>query len=208
MSADKQPVGRGTASGKPQRKVEYGSNIVSVALINLSDDGFGLGLAYERALDKKGIINFYLPVNLCFSSVMGNEVYNSSTGTYDYNMLRRSVIQVMPGVKFYPTGNQGKIRYGIAAQVAYYTGTKETDQYIYSPLYGSYMQVGNARVQKLGLLVNNSLNMFPTAHVFIGIDLGLGLTYLNKVEDLATGSMREQGTTQLAQFNFRLGYRF
>ncbi|HYD20406.1 MAG TPA: hypothetical protein VEB40_02940 [Flavipsychrobacter sp.] len=208
MAPEREGMTKGTAGRKPAKKIEYGSNIISAALINLSDDGFGVGLAYERALDKKGIINFYLPVNMCFSSIAGNEVYNPTTGTYDYNMLSRRVFQIMPGVKFYPTGNQGKVRYGIAAQLAYYTGTKEVEQYLYSPLYSSYYQTGNAQVQKLGILVNNSLNMFPTAHVFIGIDLGLGLTYMNKEENLMTGKMQELGTAQLAQFNFRIGYRF
>lgn len=193
---------------KPQPKVNYGGNIISVAPINLSDDGFGIGLAYERALDKKGIINFYLPVNWCFGSIGTNQVYNPTTGTYEYNSLNRSIVQIMPGIKFYPTGNQGKVRYGIAAQAAYYTGTKEMEQSIYDPFLGYYTQIGNANIQKLGILVNNSLNMFPNPHVFIGIDLGLGLTYVNKEENLTTGTMQEWGTAQLAQFNFRIGYRF
>ena len=198
-----------TKGRKPQsKKIEYGGNIVSAALINLSDDGFGVGLAYERALDKRGVINFSLPINLCFSSISGNEVYNPTTGSYDYNMLKRSIFQIMPGVKFYPTGNQGKVRYAIAAQVAYYTGTKEMEQYLPSPTIGSYYTIGSAQVQKLGVIVNNSVNMFPTQHVFIGIDLGLGLTYMNKEENLMTNKMQELGTAQLAQFNFRIGYRF
>jgi hypothetical protein len=198
------------SSRKPQPKIEYGGNIISLALINLNDEGFGFGLAYERNLDQNGNIAFYLPINVCMGGLgNGNVVYDPTFGGYTNTTMKRTIYQLMPGVKFYPTGNKGKVRYAIGALVDYETGTKEVEQYVYTPTFPSgYYKLGNADLEKFGIMIHNSLNMFPNAHIFIGLDLGLGLTYMNKEQDLNTGSMIEQGTTQLAQFNFRIGYRF
>ena len=191
---------------KPQPKINYGGNILSLALINFNDEGFGFGIAYERAIDKKGVINFYLPINLSVGNLNNYDYgYTSGNGNSSFN---RSILQIMPGVKFYPTGNQGKVRYAVGPQLAFESGYKEEWQYNYISSSTPYDQYTRASIKKFGILINNSVNMFPSEHIFIGIDLGLGLTYVNKKKDIFANSMVEQGTTQLAQFNFRIGYRF
>ncbi|MBL7718739.1 MAG: hypothetical protein JNL72_07880 [Flavipsychrobacter sp.] len=194
-----------TTSRKPGKKIEYGSNVVTVALVNLNDEGFGFGAAYERALDKKGILSFYLPVNVALGG-LGNYTSSTSGTTSSFN---RAIWQIMPGIKFYPTGSKGKVRYAVGPQLSYETGYKEEWQTIYDPqTFMSYQRYDKLDVRKLGILVNNSLNMSPNEHMIIGLDLGLGFTYMNKKEDASSGVMREWGTRQLAQFNFRIGYRF
>lgn len=195
---------------QPRPQIKYGGNIISAALINLSEMGYGVGLAYERSLDKKGMISFYLPVNVCLGGLGGNH-YSMYGGSY--NTRNRTIYQFLPGVKFYPTGNQGKVRYAVGPQLVYETGSIEREQWIYDPLSswggGGYYQVGNVDMSKLGVMINNSLNMYPTQHLFIGLDLGLGLPYSHKEENLSTGVMEERGTdAPLVQFNFRFGFRF
>lgn len=203
---------RTTTSRKPAPKVDYGNNILSLALLNFNDEGYGFGMAYERLLDKNGVVSFYLPVNVTIGNLNGaNQVYNPATGSYSYNTLKRTIYQVMPGVKFYPTGNKGKVRYAIGALLDYETGTKDQEQGMYDPLLGGYYsKLVSSDIQKFGIMVSNSLNMYPSPHLFLGIDLGLGLTYMNQKQDFTQigAPMVEMGTTQLAQFNFRLGYRF
>lgn len=197
-------------SAAPRPRIEYGGNIISAALINLSEMGYGVGLAYERSLDKKGIISFYLPVNVCLGGIGGGGYDMYGNG---YNTRNRTIFQALPGVKFYPTGNQGKVRYAVGPQLVYESGTIEREQWIYDPLGpwggGGYYQRGNVNMQKLGVMINNSLNMYPTQHLYIGLDLGLGLPYSHKEEVLGTNVMREKGVdAPLVQFNFRMGFRF
>jgi hypothetical protein len=202
--------GEQVSSRKPQPRIEYGKNILSVALINLSEMGYGVGIAYERSLDRRGMLSFYLPVNVCLGG-LGTTRYDMYGGSY--NTRNRTVYQVMPGVKFYPTGNQGKVRYAVGPQLVFQTGTVEREQWIYDPLSSwsgsGYYRVGDAKMQKLGVMINNSLNMYPTQHLYLGMDLGLGLPYSHKEENISTGEMVERGTdAPLVQFNFRLGFRF
>ena len=198
-------------SEKQRPAIKYGGNIISAALINLSEMGYGVGLAYERSLDRKGMISFYLPVNVCLGGLGGNNYDMYGTGSY--NTRSRTIYQLMPGVKFYPTGNQGKVRYAVGPQLVYETGTIEREQWIYDPLssssVGGYYQRGNVDMSKLGVMINNSVNMYPTQHLYLGLDLGLGLPYSHKEENLGTNVMVERGSdAPLVQFNFRFGFRF
>jgi hypothetical protein len=54
----------------------------------------------------------------------------------------------------------------------------------------------------LGVMINNTLNIQPTPHLYMGVELGLGVSYVNKV-----GSTN-LGETTLGQFAFKMGYRF
>jgi hypothetical protein len=202
---DEEPV----HSRKSEAKIEYGGNIISAALINLSETGYGVGIAYERSLDKRGHISLYLPVNVCLGGLGSNNYYYSGS---TYNQQRRTIYQFLPGAKFYPTGNQGKVRYAVGPQLVYETGTIQREQWIYDPLMGyagGFYQTGDAKVEKFGVMINNSVNMFPTQHLFIGVDFGLGVPYSHKEENLSTKVMEERGTdAPLVQLNFRLGFRF
>ncbi len=44
----------------------YGNNVIAFAPLQVNNGGIGVGLSYERLLDKKGIIAFYLPVTASF----------------------------------------------------------------------------------------------------------------------------------------------
>lgn len=196
-------------SSEPKPQIHYGGNIISAALINLNEHGYGVGLAYERSLDKKGVISLYLPVNVCLGGIGNTDVYDPLTGGSTSQPLRRTIWQFMPGAKFYPAGNQGKARYAVGPQLVYETGTIEREQWIYDPSssYGFY-QKGDAKVQKLGVMINNSVNMFPTKNLFIGVDFGIGIPYNWEEENLSTGQMEAAGNdSPLVQLNFRLGFR-
>ena len=54
----------------------------------------------------------------------------------------------------------------------------------------------------LGMIVNNTLNINPTPHLYLGLELGLGVSYIDRIGGINYGS---EG---LAQFGFSVGYRF
>ncbi len=179
-------------------RLHYGANILSVAPINLSEYGYGFGLAYEHSLDKRGMLNVYLPLNVCVSGIGPNNGFNQ----------KLTVFQATPGVKFYPTGNKGQVRYAVGPQFVYETGTRKDgifDQTSVPPV----SKVVDVAIEKFGVMINNSVNVFPTPHLFIGVDGGLGVPFSSKETYSHNGEVIDRGLSKpLVQFNFRVGYRF
>jgi hypothetical protein len=200
------PMHRYTKAGKVE-KVKYGKNIFAVAPLQITD-AFGVGLSYERVLDKKGIISFYLPLAMSFNNDgYNNGPFNSSSpyyGSGSYYGGEYNSYYIMPGLKIYPTGSKGKVRYSVGPSIAAvftkdYTNTILGYDYNGNPVWGPY---GLQDRFVLGVMVNNTLNIQPTPHLYMGVELGLGISYMNQVNN------RNMGETTLGQFAFKMGYRF
>ena len=164
--------------------------------MQFTENGLGVGLSYEKAIDKKGIIAFYLPAALTLN--LNSSYYDYTTGT-TVNGHQDAMVYLMPGVKIYPTGSFGVVRYAVGPSIVVADGQKSSS--VYDPSNG----VSNYQTQShfiLGIMVNNSLNINPTPHIYLGLELGLGFSYMNRVGGL------NQGTAFLAQGGFRIGYRF
>lgn len=171
---------------KPKK---YGNNILSFMPMQITSN-VGIGLAYERVIDKAGILSFYMPVTMAFNNNNTGMATGTSTAPTYY---------IMPGLKFYPTGGKGVVRYAVGPNLAYVTG--EQDDLIYDNN-GNIIGQGRQTRSALGILITNSLNINPTSHLHLGLELGLGFTYFNK---LGNQNLDADG---LAQFGFKIGYRF
>ena len=172
---------------KPQK--HYGDNIVSVSPLHLTERGSGASIAYERTLDKRGAISLYLPVMLTFKSQNGEN--GSPKPTYYF----------MPGVKFYPTGNKGAVKYALGPSLVILDG-KEPTYYR-----GSGFDVYSNRFM-MGVMINNYINFNITPHLFMSFELGFGASYVNR-SDNNTLNYHEEGSMEtLAQLAYRIGYRF
>lgn len=188
-------------------KLKYGKNIIALSPMFIAD-GVGIGLSYERMLDRKGIISFCLPAAVCINS---DDHYNVSplysSGTYYYNYgssIDYANVYIMPGVKIYPTGSKGKVRYAVGPNIAAVIGKAPTDGIIGTDPYSGYPVYGRTLADRftLGVMVTNSLNIQPTPHLRLGLELGLGISYVNQHNSVSVGE------TGLAQFSFNMGYRF
>lgn len=180
---------------RPARKnVNYGNNIISVMPMQILTYDVGVGIAYERVLDKAGILSFYLPIMVEFDGANNNRhgFMHPVGKTYP-------AYYIMPGLKLYPTGGKGVIRYGVGPNLAYRTGKEYQLKY---DNMGNIIGEGEETSNLLGIMVTNSLNINPTKNIHLGLELGLGFTYFNKVAGV------EMGTDPLAQFGFKIGYRF
>lgn len=187
---------RKAANKKP---VKYGHNIISAMPMQLMTEGVGVGLAYERVIDKAGILSFYLPVT---TTIANFESYNTGMGGPRVGDTR-GVYYFMPGLKFYPTGSKGVVRYAVGPNIVYRTGEEFTSTFFpMSPNGVQIQDVGWKRINTLGIIVSNSLNINPTPHLHLGLELGLGFTYWNSIGGSVTDP---QG---LVQFGFKMGYRF
>ncbi|MBS1772368.1 MAG: hypothetical protein JST82_05880 [Bacteroidetes bacterium] len=190
---------------RKENKIKYGNNVLAVAPLQLTENGIGVGLTYERVLDKKGIISFYMPAIVSFSyDNSGNTpVPMTSTGPTYYNNNGTPFYYVMPGLKIYPTGSKGKVRYAVGPNIVLMSGQQHVSYFVYDN-YGNPIQLVDANKNQfaLGVMVNNSLNMNPTKHLYLGLELGLGVSYMNQVDGI------NQGEYGFTQFAFKMGYRF
>jgi hypothetical protein len=196
-----------TSDGKVE-KFKYGKNIIAAAPLQITDD-IGIGLSYERVLDKKGMLSFYLPVCMSFNDNNNNNSGPFTSGSPYYGAYneRYSSYYILPGVKIYPTSSKGKVRYSVGPSLAFvFTKAYTNNTYTTYDPYGNPIYTPTAPTLQdrfmLGVMINNTLNIQPTPHLYMGVELGLGVSYMNKV-----GSTN-LGETTLGQFAFKMGYRF
>ncbi|MCB0698146.1 MAG: hypothetical protein KDC07_12325 [Chitinophagaceae bacterium] len=182
-----------------RKQVKYGNNIVSFIPMEITS-GVGIGLSYERVIDKKtGILSFYMPVTIAFA----NDNYDPVLGTTSGNTP--PTYYIMPGLKFYPTGSKGVVRYAVGPNLAYISGQQYSGtEFIYDNNGNIIGQTTPGWEQRtaLGIMVTNSLNINPNAHLHLGLELGLGFTYFDKVGNT------NLNTNSIGQFGFKIGYRF
>jgi hypothetical protein len=107
---------------------------------------------------------------------------------------------LMPGIKIYPTGGFGKVKYAIGPSLVVADGTKTGE--IYDPYYGGTNQFISEDHFMLGMMVNQSVNINPTPRLYLGSEFGFGFTYINSLAGI------NQTTAGLVQFSFKVGYRF
>jgi hypothetical protein len=181
---------------EPIKKLRYRPNVLAVAPLQISENGLGFGVSYERALDRKGIVAFYIPVIGTYN-LNGGTYYDPSTGTR-VNAHQDAMYYVMPGIKLYPTGSYGYVKYAVGPSVVLATGQKSSTTYdaFGNPIYSTQTHT------LMGMVINNSLNINPNEHIYLGLEIGLGFTYLNRVGGL------NQDTNGIAQGGFKIGYRF
>ncbi|MBS1585899.1 MAG: hypothetical protein JSS82_10190 [Bacteroidetes bacterium] len=204
--------GREHGEKRKKQKIKYGDNLVTFAPANVTENGFGIGMSYEHAFGKKGIVALYFPVSVSFGDVNGDPSYpgyNSGNGTFSRTYTN---VSFMIGPKIYPTGCRGKVRYALAPVLTLVTGQRPAesmDNYYYAyynnynyPYYNGNYYNGNVENFQFGGMLINSLNMNPSKHLYIGLELGWGFTWINRLANI------DQNTRMTAQFAFRLGYRF
>ncbi|MEO6831326.1 MAG: hypothetical protein ABI378_03615 [Chitinophagaceae bacterium] len=182
----------------------YGNNILSFAPIQMTEEStVGVGIQYERILDKNGIFSFYLPIAASFFDD-ARSYYNSSTGSYINDSKTRMMLTFFPGLKIYPAGSGRRFSYSVGPSLGFGFGTRYVSTQTYDPILGGYNTIYTEKdVFKMGLLVNNGLNFQPTKHFYLGLEFGLGFTYYsNRYSNYSIGE------DPLVQFNFKMGYRF
>jgi len=187
---------------------------IAFSPLQYTENGVGVGLSYERALDKNGIVSAYVPAIATFNLKHRDHNYYDNGYYYDpyYNNNQRPsyMVYLMPGVKFYPTG-MGKVKYAIGPNAVIGMGQKTTrynypmyyTSSYYNPGYTTYVPA--ERIENrllLGMMINNSLNIMATKHLYIGAEMGFGFTYYDKV-----GNYNE-GINFLTQGAFKMGYTF
>jgi len=107
---------------------------------------------------------------------------------------------LMPGIKVYTNLNsRKKIKFSIGPSLVLGAGTgNQSNENYYGPNYST----STVNRFLLGAIGNIGLNLFPTPHLYLGAEFGLGFCYLNDY-----GSINN-GFSGLTQFSLKIGYRF
>lgn len=190
---------------KRKSKVHYDNNVLAFSPLQLSHEGIGIGISYERVLDKNGMCTFYLPLSYSYNDLGGMSAFDP-LGVYSDGRSAQSIsmFYVCPGIKYYPSSCFGKVKYAIGASLVAATGTTNTSGYVTDPFsgYPSYQDKISQDRFLLGFMITNSLNINPSPKLYLGAEMNLGSSYLNQV-DGKTDDVRF-----LAQFAIKAGFRF
>ncbi|MBC7553243.1 MAG: hypothetical protein H7257_04635 [Taibaiella sp.] len=177
------------------KTMNMGSTIFSFAPIAATESGVGFALSFEKGIDEGGIVAFTLPLILSLN-INNFDGYNNYNGGYGENR-NDFMTYICPGLKFYPTSSKGKVKYAIGPSLVLGAGQETSyNYYQYSSSYfGTYDKL------LMGVTINNSLNINPTKHFYMGVEMAFGFTYVNMLNQV------NQGMGGISQFSFKLGYR-
>jgi len=187
-------AGSNDKSDTKEKKI-YGRSVVALSPMQFTENGLGASISYERALDKRGLVAFYVPVIFTVNPSNNYDVY--TTGV-PFNKHRDVAFYAMPGIKIYPTGSFGVVRYGLGPSLVVSSGEKTNVVYDVN----GYPVNNTLQRFMLGMVLNNSLNINPSQHLYLGLEFGLGFTYLHTVDG------NSENTRALVQGGFKIGYRF
>jgi len=200
----------------------------AVNLLHITEDNVGFGFSYEHLLNEQNSISLYLPFSYALSNNNNNGFYYSTEpqyfypGQYGYDRymtdlqdrwtVEKGMAYFYPGVKFYTGKKLARVSYCVGASLLVGVGQGEqtTVNYRLDTLMNGaqeyYMRsFVNSSTEhynriKLGMMVTNALNIRMSTHIYTGLELGLGYSYLNK--EAGVSLHREM----LAQIGLKLGY--
>lgn len=180
-------VEKGKEMPKMSAEVVRKKSIAAFSPIVFTEHGYGVYVSWEHPLDNLGWVTFYVPVMATWSS------------SADQTGKRDALFYAMPGIKFYPTLNsatKGKFSIGPSLVMAVGTGTPSGN----SP----YPVDPNPHQNHvmMGAMAVIGDNYFISEHAYLGIDFGLGYSYLNQYN--GTNDV----TAALVEFSLKAGYRY
>lgn len=213
------PIRRGSST-IPPTKVTY-----AFSPIHVTEENIGLGLSAE-VFPGNGIVSLYLPFSVAFSPMEDRDgyAYRSNSGyqtpslyglppLFEQWNIQKETIYFYPGIKIYPTGAFKKATYAIGANLVTAIGRTQQVSTTYkvnsqtepngTTLYSREMvsqQTANLSTFKFGAMLLNTVNVRPTEHFYMGVEFGLGYTYVNKF------ASQRLDREALVQFGVKFGF--
>lgn len=183
-----------------RRGMPFGANLINFSPFKALDSGAGLGISYERIIDKQGYFGIILPLTLTLpDNYTSSFSYDSRSGN--------EVFYFSPGLKIYPAG-QRRVTYAVGPNLFTGFGHRWVYNNFYDPKTGSYTNTeGRAKIFRFGLMVNNYINFQITPKFQLGLNAGLGSRYIENEKYLNINN-RMRGIELTGEFMFNLGLRF
>jgi len=169
----------------------YGRNLFSLSPIQMSErTPTGIGVQYERFIGSSNKLSLYFP----FSYSFGQSDPCDPT-------VRARIFYAYPGVKFYPAGYKHRITYSFGPSLVFGRGTTNCDCGGTEAVTEDVKPKEYKPVTEMGAIINNSVNVQATGHLYFGGEIGIGASYLN------TQGAVNMGSDLLLQVNVKVGYR-
>lgn len=165
----------------------YGHNILAFNPLHaIADNHVGVGISYER------LVNNYVGIKIPVMKSINSNYTNISIEA-----------------KLYPARNNRAVTYAIAPSLSFGTGDQVWRENVYDPFSSYYVDslVKSPRTH-FGFLLNQTLNVTIMKQLYIGIDGGLGINYIDDKYDRWNQNRMSTGVTLAAQFHMALGFRF
>ncbi|NNC83484.1 MAG: hypothetical protein HKN79_07900 [Flavobacteriales bacterium] len=163
----------------------YGKHLVTISPMSLYGSDYigdiGLGLAYENYFNDK--VSLSVPL---------------AAGLVD------EMLQAGLGLKFYPSGHESGVTYSISPMFLL-TYAKDDDYYYYDH-FSIYIDPERTVLQ-FGFMLINGLNVMIDEEVYLGLEGGFGVNYVNRV-DPDYGSSFNADPTVSGMLRLNFGYRF
>lgn len=181
--------------GSPASRA-YGRNIIRVFPIKVLDvGGIGIGLGYERIVGSAQNVGVVVPLTYVFG------FDNGDLGG------AKSYVYFNPGIKIYPFG-QRRVNYAVGPSVFIGYSNSIYKEMMY-PINGrSYVEEQKMQQIKLGAIVNNYLNIQLGKNYNFGIELGLGVRYIDRTKLERQDRIIRDGLMATGNFGMSFGYRF
>lgn len=161
----------------------------------------GLGVSYEYRLPGMPNLSIGLPLMITFSD--GSDFY-SYGGNNIYGGIQYRSLSTTPFVKLLLGKSSNRVRYGVGGSFFYEYGKKPELSILsrgqFDP-FGVFYSV-------YGAVINNSLNVYPTQHLSICFNSGIGMAYNTKGYNNGIAYPFPWIDTRIMQFTVAIGYRF
>lgn len=194
---------RGERTKKPsavEPDEQYGQNLINISPFKALDSGPGIGISYERVLDKRGYFGLLLPFTMTIP-----DTYHFTFDSSDGN--RSEMYYFSPSLKIYPFG-QKRVTYSLGPTIFAGVGKRWYRNTTYDPTTGVYISNDEKRDRfRMGMIVNNYVNFQIMSRFQIGLNAGLGPRYIDR-ETFRSQTTRTRGFEITGEFNFNLGFRF
>jgi hypothetical protein len=105
----------------------------------------------------------------------------------------------MPGIKYYPSGSRGKLKYALGPSLVVGAGQQSSNLV---DLNGLNVTENVQSHFIAGGMLQNSININAGKNLYIGVELGMGGSFINDVGKV------KQANEFLIQGSCKIGYRF
>lgn len=178
------------------------ANVVRFSPVSVFYGGVGLGLSYERFIDKAQRVSFNLPVY----GGLRNYLIGTSAGSAVDPESNFSIL-ANPGIRLYPRGHSRKVVYAIGPSLFLSHGTDNGYQTGTEPS-GNYVEYAEGTETRIGSMINNSFTFNISPKFNVGIEAGLGVSLYTRLKNNTTQTSRTGLIEPMALFAFQIGYKF
>lgn len=175
-------------------------NMIGINPLQIVNNHIGIGVYYERNLVSNGKLSATLPIQYGMEMIDNYNRFNNEISK------TRTALFINPGLKYYPFGIKRFFTYALGMSLFTHFGNVSS-VYYNDQNYMAYYSKEGIQFVAAGTLVNNYLNFKINRVVSFGLELGLGITYLNNYKIKSTDLLVKSGASVFPNIAFQLGFR-